>query len=825
MKKNISINISGIIFHIEEDGYSKFKKYLDSINKYFASYDDSEEIIADIESRIAELFLEKLNEGKQVISIDDVDALISTMGQISDFEAMEEEEDFSTASEPTSKKGEEKTKKENKQKQRSAHKNSSTSGRTLQRDTRKQILGGVASGLAHYWNMDPIWIRVFFIILLPTSLPIFVYFILWIALPGSDDLVEDDTVKKLYRDPDDRVLGGVASGLANYFKTDSLTIRIIFIVLIFGAGTGFLAYFVLWIITPKANSITDKMQMKGEKVTLSNIESTIKKSKEEELNPKGENTFTTILLFPFRLMGKVFSALGRAFGPLLQFIGAAIRVFTGGIITIVGLSVMFSLLVTAGVLLGLYNGDWFFYEDEFAYLPYDLFTNTFPEIGILFILTAIFIPFLYVFIAGITIIAKRRIMSSSVGWSILGIWMIAVIGTFATVPNVIRDFRDEGYYEETEALNIKADTLTIDINMVTNRGFESRRNRYDYRNDWDSEFTDLDLIASRDGNFSISKRFRARGRNPREAELNAQDVIYEYEVDGSSIKFDSELTFKPRAKFRFQELDINFYIPKNTPFKIERDMSLILHRFSYRYTWYEIYRNTWMFDDDGSLVCLSCDQNSRDSRSRTSSDDYSKTYTPGSFNSIEVFENMEVIISNAEDFEVRVEGPRSKVEDINLRVSGNELQIDEDNTDRDWSNVTVYIKCPPLRSINLQNGATLSYSVQQGEFLSLKTFDDSRANIDGSINKLELYIAEDSRVDITASMDKLKAEVIEGGRIYAYDARIQEADIETSAEARVRVNVIEYLEVSASGFSSVRYKGNPELEVRNEGSSASISKY
>ena len=68
MKKNISINISGIIFHIEEDGYENLRKYLDSINKYFASFEDSSEILADIESRVAEIFLSKLNEGKQVIT-------------------------------------------------------------------------------------------------------------------------------------------------------------------------------------------------------------------------------------------------------------------------------------------------------------------------------------------------------------------------------------------------------------------------------------------------------------------------------------------------------------------------------------------------------------------------------------------------------------------------------------------------------------------------------------------------------------------------------------------------------------------------------------
>ena len=67
MKKNISINIGGIIFHIEEDGFDKLKNYLDAINRYFSDFKDSQEIISDIENRIAEIFLAKLKDDKQVI--------------------------------------------------------------------------------------------------------------------------------------------------------------------------------------------------------------------------------------------------------------------------------------------------------------------------------------------------------------------------------------------------------------------------------------------------------------------------------------------------------------------------------------------------------------------------------------------------------------------------------------------------------------------------------------------------------------------------------------------------------------------------------------
>ncbi|MFT7148627.1 MAG: phage shock protein PspC (stress-responsive transcriptional regulator) [Nonlabens sp.] len=821
MKKNISINISGIIFHIEEDGYDRFKKYLDSINRYFASYEDSEEIIADIESRIAELLLEKLDDGKQVISTEDVDVLISTMGQISDFEAMEEEDDFAKE-EPASQK-KQKAEQNDQSKKRST-KHEYEAPRRLERDTRNQLLGGVAAGAAHYLKIDQIWLRVLAIITIPIS-PV-VYIIMWIALPGNDSMVEHESVKKLYRNPDDSVLGGVASGLANYFKTESIILRVAFIVFTLAGGAGVLAYIVLWIITPRANSITDKMQMKGQKVTLSNIDSSIKKTKEESLNPRGENTFTTILLFPFRLIGKIFSALGKAFAPLMLFIAAVIRIFTGGIVVIVGLSVMFSLLVAAGVLMGLYNGDWFFNGDEFTYFPYEVFTNTFPELGILFVLTAIFVPFLYVFIAGITIIAKRRVMSSSVGWSILGVWMIAVVGSFALVPNVIRDFRDEGYYEETEDLTIQADTLLLDINTITKRGFESRRYRNGYQYESISEFTDLDLVASRDGEFSIKKRVHARGRNTQDAEENAQDVSYNYIVEGDKITFDSELTFNPEAEFRFQEADITFYIPKNVPFKVGRDLNLVLHHFSYKYTWYEIYRNTWAFNESGRLECLTCDEdNDSEGVSRNSQNDYQKSLNIEAFSSVEILENMEAVFTVGEQFGVTLEGPESKVDRVLGSVTGNKLSIDEDGTGGDWSRVKVFITAPSIDFISLKNGASLTMKAEGQQSLDVKAYDGSKFSLDGELNNLMLYISGDSRVDMSAKTDRLEAIIIENGRLYGYEADIREVTLNTKSKARARVNVKEYLRISANGFSSIRYKGSPEVDIIEESNSSTISKY
>ncbi|MEJ0057564.1 MAG: PspC domain-containing protein [Bacteroidota bacterium] len=203
MKKNISINISGIIFHIEEDGYETLRKYLDSVNKYFAAFDDNSEILSDIESRIAEIFLSKLNDGKQVITSEDVTSLIATMGSVSDFKARKNR-NLPPVDCKRNAPGE----------KIFFH----FRGKKLFRDKNRKILGGVCAGLGHYFNIDPVWSRLLLVLLTigTSGLFVVVYIVLWIVLPVTT-LEEEPSIKKMYRDPDDKVIGGVASGGAVFF--------------------------------------------------------------------------------------------------------------------------------------------------------------------------------------------------------------------------------------------------------------------------------------------------------------------------------------------------------------------------------------------------------------------------------------------------------------------------------------------------------------------------------------------------------------------------------------------------------------------------------
>ncbi|NJK84238.1 MAG: PspC domain-containing protein [Saprospiraceae bacterium] len=135
MKKSVSINIRGILLYIEEDGYEVLQVYLHKINQYFAHYEGRKEIVEDIENRIAEIFLSKLNSYKQVIDLEDVQALIAQMGDVSDFEMIETEEELLLTKE-------------------------APQGKKLFRENKHKVIAGVAGGLASYFGVRDLLLRI-----------------------------------------------------------------------------------------------------------------------------------------------------------------------------------------------------------------------------------------------------------------------------------------------------------------------------------------------------------------------------------------------------------------------------------------------------------------------------------------------------------------------------------------------------------------------------------------------------------------------------------------------------------------------------------------
>ena len=166
MNKTVNINLAGVFFHIDEDAYAKLQHYLDTIKRSLNNTQGKDEIIADIEARIAELFGEKIKNERQVISYKEVDEVITIMGQPEDY--MVDEEIFED--EPSY-----------------SYSQTKTTGKQLFRDTDHSYVGGVSSGLAHYMGIESIWVRLLWVILTIASSGAFllIYIALWIFVPEA----------------------------------------------------------------------------------------------------------------------------------------------------------------------------------------------------------------------------------------------------------------------------------------------------------------------------------------------------------------------------------------------------------------------------------------------------------------------------------------------------------------------------------------------------------------------------------------------------------------------------------------------------------------
>lgn len=623
MKKTISINISGILFHIEEDGFATLKKYLEAINKHFSHYEDNQEIISDIENRIAEIFLSKLKNNKQVITAEDVSHLIEKMGTIADFKAIEEEETQTDTIE-----NQEASNKENDfYKYITPPQDASAGGyKKLMRMEKGKILGGVCAGFAHYFSIDPLWTRLIAILLLfsgnlklggakfetfpwnfnfSLSLGFFAliaYIVLWVMLPVSHEDPESKQVKKLYRNPDDRTLGGVASGLAAYFGIEVLWARLIFIALIFAGGSGLVIYLILWIITPMAKSITERIQMKGGAITLDNIESTIR----ENLNPimeKEESTFKKVILAPFRLLGMIINNLGKALGPLGLVLLTIIRVVFGLIIFAIGLAITIAPIAVLAVYFNLVPTQEYYLFDG-AQLPTAWISEIVSEWLAIAASLVILIPGLILIILAISVWVKRSVLDAKSGFIAFGIWLLSLGICAFQIPSVINQFKSEGTHTLMEELDLPKQTLVISAAENTAK-INIKQN------------VSLKIAGKDSGKTTLIQEFKARGKNYDDAIANAQAIPYSYTLVDSMLVLDRSVDLSSMGKFRVQELDLILEIPYDQVFVLDKSTIPII-RYTLGKNGYKIrdvnLQNYWVFNEDG-LLCLNCRSEHKQSKS------------------------------------------------------------------------------------------------------------------------------------------------------------------------------------------------------------------
>ncbi|AEM69205.1 phage shock protein C, PspC [Allomuricauda ruestringensis DSM 13258] len=526
MNKTININLANTLFHIDDDAYNKLRRYLESIRRSFSGTKGSDEIIADIEARIAELFLEKMENERQVITHKEVDQVIEVMGQPEDYmvdEDIFEDEPKRTHAEPASR------------------------------------------------------------------------------------------AKKLYRDIDHKYIGGVCAGLEHYLGIDALWVRLIFILLaVFTSGFGLIAYILLWILVPEAATTSQKLDMRGEPVNISNIERKVKegfddvaeKVKSVDYDKVGNKVKSSSKTF-FDTIGDIILFLFKVFGK-----------FIGILLIIIGASTL------VGLFFGLFTVGMF----DAVQLPgvdfYEIVNTSGAPVWLVSILLffAVGIPFFFLLYLGLKILVNNlKSIGNIAKFALLGLWLISV-GTLIVLG--IRQAAEFSYTgsvnDRTEmALEIPSDTLIIkmkDIDMDYSRDdihFGRMTFGYD-ENDTRvlmSDEIDIKIRKSDDDTMSINIRKDADGSSTLAARDRAKNIEYAYEIDGNEILLDEYLITATSNKARNQEVTVTIYIPESMTVYFDDSTSRYIGRGIDNDRGY--YRSGiagqhWLMDEDGELQCLDC---------------------------------------------------------------------------------------------------------------------------------------------------------------------------------------------------------------------------
>jgi phage shock protein PspC (stress-responsive transcriptional regulator) len=367
--------------------------------------------------------------------------------------------------------------------------------------------------------------------------------------------------KKLYRDGEDRFLGGVSSGLGHYFGIDSTWVRLLFILLGIFGGSTFPIYIILWVLIPEAKTTSEKLEMVGENVTIDNIE---KKIREEfdEVSAKFKSTdFSNlknnsqkIVDFIGNIIGATFQILKKITGILLMLISVI-----GFIITSIGTTNI------GGIEIFNVNGnivDTLFFNTS---IPRPILVGSF--------MTGIIYPCIFTFFVGLKIVSKRKIsVNKPTMITLIIVWLIAV-GTLAVAgASSISSYAYKGVKTNKENYNYKKmDTLQIKVinddylwdSYPLRRRYKKEVVTLDSINLIYSNNVGFNVIPSNDDQVAVIVKKYSNGRSRKNAVENASEIQYKYEVINNEIVLDGYFLSKREHLHRDEEISIEIKIPND----------------------------------------------------------------------------------------------------------------------------------------------------------------------------------------------------------------------------------------------------------------------
>lgn len=518
MNQTLTVNISGIVFHIEVDAYDTLKNYLNKIKSYFNNSEEREEIMLDIESRIAELFSGMMSEKNQVSTASDVENVINVMGKPEQYITEDEEQTQSFS---------------------------------------------------------------------------------------NETYVKSD--KKLFRNPDDRILGGVCSGLGAYIGLDTVWVRLFFVAAFF-LGFGLLTYIILWIVMPEAKTASDKLKMKGEPINIQNIG----KKFEEEANKVSEN-----------LKNVDTNKFTKKAGSVLENIVGAIATIFTGIFNIVGkiLGVAFLIVGTfmMVVLLGMLFGSKTIFsitsDGMFSFESQEFFNLIFVSqdqyyLAILGVLLVIGIPILTLIYLAIKLLFKIK-MHYSVGLTmsilfVIGMSICALVGI-----KMGTELSSDEEIVKTHHIGATQHTLMIKSpnELLPGKGILEDKVTSISIDEETLYMSDvrLEIEKSKTDSMILELKLSSNGSTSKEAIKNTRMINYNYQLTDSALVFDNYFSTLKENKIRGQQVELTLYIPLYQVVYLDESVKELIFDVENVTNTYDkkMVRNKWIMLESG-LTCLDC---------------------------------------------------------------------------------------------------------------------------------------------------------------------------------------------------------------------------
>lgn len=478
MKKTVRININGLIFNLDEDAYQKLSKYLDAIRRMFRNPTEAQEVISDVESRIAELFQQRVSNRKEVINITDIEAIIEIMGKPDDYgEYIEEETQESTQS-------------------------------------------------------------------------------------TGKDKFSFKSARRFYRDPERKVLSGVAAGLGAYFGVDPVIIRVIFIIITMMYGASMFIYILLWIIIPEAKTTAQKLEMRGEPVNLGNIEKTIQDRYDDvkEGFSKWQNS-------------ESYERFRNNMGEILKFAGKI------GLIALKVFLVIFSVwLFISGIgLISSFTGIWFFNDTFLSPLSWNnmdfsvlefirLFADPFVGLtGMIALYLLIIIPALALLFISLKLLFRFKARSRTTAIIATAVWFVSLMIIIGAGARTAFNYRSTAEKKKAYELYGNYDTLYVQLSQskLSPRNKEIfNRVVIDFEHNLDlSGKIYLHLIPANRKNYELSITKRARGMNDHDALKYIENLKYDWQQDDSLLILNRYFDITGKKKVRDQEVSVDLKIP------------------------------------------------------------------------------------------------------------------------------------------------------------------------------------------------------------------------------------------------------------------------